>query len=185
MSSKYQSGKIYKIIDNTTDMIYVGSTCKSLEQRLNRHEHQFKSFKAGKKVSKLSSFQILKNGDYKIQLIENFPCDDNSDLTSMEGKYIKLYRKQKLNIVNEKVAGQTSSDIVTCDCGYIYSIGNKSRHLKSYIHQKLLNKLKDQPKDIIPENIKDMYQLENKQRNFIIEVFELEQLEREFQKAIN
>jgi predicted GIY-YIG superfamily endonuclease len=182
--NKYNSGKIYKIVDNTSDMIYVGSTCKSLEQRLNRHEHQFKSFMAGKKVSKLSSCQILKNGDYKIQLLENFPCDDNSDLTTKEGSYIKLYRKQKLNIVNEKVAGQTSIDTVICDCGYIYKIGNKSKHLKSYVHQKLLSKLKNQPKDIIPESIKDMNQIENKQREFILDMFELEQLEREFQKSI-
>ena len=50
MSTKYQSGKIYKIIDNTSDMIYIGSTCQTLEQRLKGHEQQFKSFKAGKKI---------------------------------------------------------------------------------------------------------------------------------------
>ena len=63
-------------------------------------------------------------------------------------------------------------------------MGNKSKHLKSYIHQKLLKKVKEQPKDIIPENIKDMNQTENKQREFILDMFELEQLEREFQKSI-
>ena len=182
--NKYNSGKIYKIIDNTLDMIYIGSTCKSLEERLKQHEYNFKSFKAGKKVSNVTSFLILENKDYKIQFIKNFPCDDKADLNSMEGNYIKLYKKQKLNIVNKNIAGQTSIDTVICDCGYIYSMGNKSKHLKSYIHQKLLSKVKEQPKDIIPENMRDMYQIESKQRNFIIELFELEQLEREFQKSI-
>ena len=37
--NKYNSGKIYKIIDNTSDMIYVGSTCKTLQQRLKGHEN--------------------------------------------------------------------------------------------------------------------------------------------------
>ena len=155
-----------------------------MEHRLQRHESDYKAFRAGKKKSKLSSFKILENKNYTIELIKNFPCDDNSDLTTMEGNYIKLFKKQKLNIVNEKVAGQTSIDTVICDCGYIYKIGNKSKHLKSYVHQKLLKKVKEQPKDIIPENIKDMNQIENKQREFILDMFELEQLEREFQKSI-
>ena len=72
MSSKYQSGKIYKIIDNTTDMLYVGSTCKQLEERLKQHEYNLKSFKAGKKVSNITSFKILENKDYTIELIETF-----------------------------------------------------------------------------------------------------------------
>ena len=33
--NKYQSGKIYKIVDNTSDMINVGSTCLELEKRLS------------------------------------------------------------------------------------------------------------------------------------------------------
>ncbi len=33
----YQHTKIYKIIDSTSNAIYVGSTCKTLEQRLNQH----------------------------------------------------------------------------------------------------------------------------------------------------
>ena len=182
--NKYQSGKIYKIVDNTSDMIYIGSTCQELVKRLQGHEYDYKNYKTNKHTKFITSYKILENKNYKIELIENFPCDDKSDLTTREGNYIKLYRKQKLNIVNDKVAGQTSIDTVICDCGYIYKIGNKSKHLKSYIHQKLLKKINDQPKDIIPENITDMNQIKNKQCDFIIDMFELERLEREFQKAI-
>ena len=47
--NKYETGKIYKIVDNTSDMIYVGSTCQTLEQRLQRHESDYRAFQAGKK----------------------------------------------------------------------------------------------------------------------------------------
>ena len=40
--NKFENAKIYKIVDNTSDMIYVGSTCKTLQQRLKKHENNFK-----------------------------------------------------------------------------------------------------------------------------------------------
>ena len=43
--NKFQNSKIYKITDNTSDMIYVGSTCKTLEQRLKQHVANNKSYK--------------------------------------------------------------------------------------------------------------------------------------------
>ena len=48
MNTNYQNAKIYKIVDNTLDNIYIGSTCKTLEQRLKSHEQDYKKFKAGK-----------------------------------------------------------------------------------------------------------------------------------------
>ena len=36
--SKYQNGKIYKIVDNTNDNVYIGSTINSLNVRLSKHE---------------------------------------------------------------------------------------------------------------------------------------------------
>jgi hypothetical protein len=43
--NKYQLGKIYEIVDNTSDMIYNGSTCQELEKRLKGHEYGYKNFK--------------------------------------------------------------------------------------------------------------------------------------------
>jgi hypothetical protein len=39
--NKYSNGKIYKIVDNTSDKVYIGSTCKSLKQRLTAHEEYY------------------------------------------------------------------------------------------------------------------------------------------------
>jgi hypothetical protein len=42
----YQLGKIYKIVDNTNNNIYVGSTCEpTLARRLSGHTRNFKNWK--------------------------------------------------------------------------------------------------------------------------------------------
>lgn len=35
--NKYKNGKIYKLISNTIDTIYIGSTYDTLEKRLKHH----------------------------------------------------------------------------------------------------------------------------------------------------
>jgi len=39
-----ESGKIYKIISDSTDKIYIGSTVKTLDERLKEHEKDFLNF---------------------------------------------------------------------------------------------------------------------------------------------
>jgi hypothetical protein len=71
----YQNAKIYKIVDNTNDNIYIGSTCKKLCQRLAQHRSNYKQY-LNDKFSYITSFKILKNDDYDIVLIEEFPCEN-------------------------------------------------------------------------------------------------------------
>tara|TARA_R100001594_G_scaffold3518_7_gene13129 strand:+ start:92 stop:529 length:438 start_codon:yes stop_codon:yes gene_type:complete len=56
--------KIYKLIDNTNGNIYIGQTKQKLYKRLNNHKQDYKRGYKG------SSKEIIKNGDYKIELIE-------------------------------------------------------------------------------------------------------------------
>ena len=49
MTKNYNNGKIYNIIDNKSDMIYVGSTCQTLQQRIQKHKSDYKSYIAGGK----------------------------------------------------------------------------------------------------------------------------------------
>ena len=41
---KLNKAKIYKIIDNTNQNVYIGSTCGSLKDRLSRHKGNYKGF---------------------------------------------------------------------------------------------------------------------------------------------
>ena len=56
--------KIYRIVDNTNGNVYIGKTKQKLYQRLNNHKQDFK------RGSYCMSRKIIKNGDYKIELIE-------------------------------------------------------------------------------------------------------------------
>ena len=87
---KFQSGKIYKIVDNTSNMVYIGSTCKTLEQRLKQHQSNYKAFKAGKS-NFVTVFKILQNNNYKIELIKLNPCDTKQELNKLEGQTINIY----------------------------------------------------------------------------------------------
>jgi len=86
----YEKAKIYKIIDNTNGNIYIGSTCeKYLSRRLDGHKTKYKYHIQGKKNFRYtSSFDIIKNNDYKIILIENYSCKNKDELRMREQFYI-------------------------------------------------------------------------------------------------
>jgi hypothetical protein len=165
-------------VDNTSDKIYIGSTCKTLEQRLKEHEYQYKSFKAGKKVSNFSSFEILKNGDYYIDLIENYPCENKQKLETREGKYIKLYRNENLKIVNKCVPRQNPYERLECKCRYSYIHKQQALHNRSYNHRKFMGLITD---------------IDGNNNNIEINIFcqskddvnELAELEKDFINTIN
>jgi len=96
MSNNYQNGKIYKITSSQTDLIYVGSTIQSLDDRFKKHKNNFKN-----NNSSITSKEILKYDDAKIELIEFYPCNSEEELYKREGEYIKT-----LNCVNRKVEGR-------------------------------------------------------------------------------
>lgn len=58
VENKYKNGKIYKIVDNTSDKYYIGSTTQTLTERLTQHEKNFKMYK-NSKYNYVSSFEIL------------------------------------------------------------------------------------------------------------------------------
>ena len=100
----YQNGKIYQIIDNTTGRFYIGSTTQPLYERLRGHKKNFKEYLDGK-GGYMTSFQIIGNDDYDIVLIENYPCQDKSQLNRREGEYIRINY-----CVNKMVPGRTSKE---------------------------------------------------------------------------
>ena len=106
----YQDGKIYKIVCNITDECYIGSTTEpTLARRLAGHVSTFKSWKNTGKGGNVTSYDIIDRGDYKIYLIENFPCNSRDELTAREGKIIRDY-KIICDCVNRCIAGRTDKE---------------------------------------------------------------------------
>lgn len=96
----YQKGKIYKLVSDHTDEIYIGSTIQKLSQRLSKHACDFRKGNNGCTCKKL--FDL---GDVKIVLIENVPCNSKEELYKRERHYIET-----TNCVNKYIPGRTNAE---------------------------------------------------------------------------
>ena len=92
----------YSIVSNNSDKVYVGSTKKSIAERLNQHEKDYKQFQDGK-ARKCMSYDILELQDYSIQLIETKDCKDRTERDTIECYHII----NTPNTVNKMMPGRT------------------------------------------------------------------------------
>ncbi len=152
------NAKIYKLTDLTTDDVYYGSTIQTLQQRLNGHRS---SARCG---HKLGSHSIITNGDYRIDLVENYPCNTMKELHQREQYYISknpCVNKISSYVSDEdkiKKCNQRSADYYTrykdellckkklyddtyyvCVCGSRYNMSHRARHCASMKHQKFIS----------------------------------------------
>ena len=103
MPPNYQNTKIYKIWSPNTEQVYIGATVQSLSMRMSAHRRTIDT------KSKI----IIDLGDAKIELLEEFPCDNKMESDKKEGEYIR-----KLDCVNKHIAGRTDKE---------YRIDNKEK----------------------------------------------------------
>jgi len=102
-TNKFENGKIYKIVSDLTDKIYIGSTTQKLCSRLSGHKRSYKQFLNGN-YHNITSFEIIKLGDAQIFLIETFKCNNKQELDARERFYIEL---NKAIVVNKCIPGRT------------------------------------------------------------------------------
>lgn len=76
----YDNGKIYEIVFEKCDKIYVGSTCQELQDRL--HEHV---------IDKKSAVYKYRNDKLKIELLVYAPCEDKKSLIKVKTEWIHDY----------------------------------------------------------------------------------------------
>ena len=120
----YTNGKIYKITCKTTNLVYIGSTTQYyLSERLRYHKEDYVHFKQGLKKTQLSSFRIIENDNFEIELIENYPCTNKTQLLEREKYYI-----QSIECVNNVVPCRTRAE---------YRTDNKDK-IKEYSRRKWL-----------------------------------------------
>jgi hypothetical protein len=104
VENKYTRSKIYKIVSNSTDKIYIGSTCSALHKRHHQHKLDFKRFQNGKH-NNITSFQIIELGDSDIVLIEEFPCANKIQLHARE-----RYHIENTECLNKVIPGRTDAE---------------------------------------------------------------------------
>ena len=99
LREKLKQAKIYKIVDNTNGNKYIGSTCSSLKTRLSKHKSAYKRFLNGL-CGNTKSFEIIKNNNYKIELIEDCDIKTKQELLARERFYI-----ENNNCLNKNIPG--------------------------------------------------------------------------------
>lgn len=99
----YKNGKIYRLICDNTGLVYIGSTCQTLSRRLSRHLCDYN------KGMRKSSARIIEGGNFKIFLIENYPCSSNEELHSRE-----RFHQEQNECVNIRLAITTPEERKDC-----------------------------------------------------------------------
>jgi len=105
MKQQYIRGKIYELVCKETGERYIGSTIqKYLCQRLATHVFDYKDWKSGR-GNYISCFPIIERGNYDLNLIENFECENRAELLRREGQHIR-----EKECVNKQIAGRTQAE---------------------------------------------------------------------------
>ena len=111
MDNSYKNGKIYKIIDNTNGNFYVGSTnYVKLCSRLGKHRGYLKDYMNGSSQKYYASMEILINENYKILLLETYPCKNRDELRMREQEHMDKLRCDKM--VNKHNAYVSKEDML-------------------------------------------------------------------------
>ena len=136
----WSKGKIYKVTCGETGNVYIGSTVRSLNVRLNDHN---------------TSSNRCETRDFinpKIELLEDYPCETRDELHWKEREWMektdcvnerrpivtleeyrerhKKYKKENREKINEKF---------NCECGGKFTCSNKAHHLKTKKHIKFIS----------------------------------------------
>ena len=100
----YSKAKIYKIVNDIDDDIYIGATCQALSKRMAEHRKSMKS-KRDNHIKLYKKMNEIGVEHFKILLIEETPCENVEQLRAIEGDYIR-----ELGTLNSQIAGRTSGD---------------------------------------------------------------------------
>jgi hypothetical protein len=160
MVKDYKNGKIYRIFGGGKQ--YVGSTTETLSQRLSRHRGYAKDpIHQG-----VASVDLLKEfPDAKIELLEDYPCNNNKELTKREQWWIDNIKGGCVN----KIRANTPIEIKNEQWKQRYE--KNKEHIQQYKHDyfqenyepsyySMLNKLFEEP----DEQEERLEQKKNKKR---------------------
>ncbi len=102
----YANGKIYKLIDDMNKLLYIGSTCKTLNKREITHNA---NYNYGTNMLLYKELKKLKKNirdNCKIELIEKCPCENKYDLLKKERYYIEKFKP----IYNKNIPTRTNKE---------------------------------------------------------------------------
>jgi predicted GIY-YIG superfamily endonuclease len=103
-SESFKKSKIYKIVnDDLPNMVYFGSTTRSLGRRFAEHRHDSIRKNENHRVS--TSTKLFEKGTPKIELVEEFSCNNLKELRKRERFYI-----ENNNCINRQIPSRTPAE---------------------------------------------------------------------------
>lgn len=149
--------KIYQIVCNETDEVYIGKTTQTLGERLRQHRLNSNS---------TNSKQIILRGDYVMSQIDE--CDTEEESIELEAFYIR----NTDNCVNINIPGRTKKEYYEENKDEIlikrkeYYDENKDEITirKKKYREENIDKVKEQDKKYYEEN-KDKILIKNEERS--------------------
>jgi hypothetical protein len=154
----YKCAKIYKIINDIDDEIYIGSTTQTLDNRFKGHLKSVECNNKGKLYDLIRKYGVE---HFSIELLINYPCNSVEELCKKEGEFIKIYGS-----LNRIVSGRTKKEYlidnkkIITENKKIYYEKNKELILKK------MSEYRDLNREIIRERDRIYY---NKNKEFIYE----------------
>jgi hypothetical protein len=136
-----QLGLIYKLTSASTDIVYIGSTTLSINDRFIRHKASLRRFQ-NNNGDYCSAFELMQLPDVKIELIENVDFNDRDFLRERENYHI--LRNDCVNIKNAKFDYDTYYLLNKDRLKQYYQINRiakKDYQRKQYHNLKLKNQL--------------------------------------------
>ena len=158
----YANGKIYiirPVPDHDDDEVYIGSTTKYyLSDRLAKHRETYEKYKVGYGCGRYAVYDIFdKYGSHNCQiyLVETVNAKSKDELHAREGFHIRntkclnkvnpsvqtreeiLEKKRQYRIDNKdkiKEYVEMRKEKVNCECGGMYTINNRTHHMKTKKH---------------------------------------------------
>ena len=166
MKVDYSQAKIYKVSNDFNSDVWIGTTCDTLVKKFSVHKADaIRNFRKNCILHNL----IREHGfdRFRIQLIEDFPCEDLYQLRQRQGHYIRelkainkyadnkdYYDKNKEAIseynktyiqkpeVKERKKERSSEKII-CECGCSIARYLLPKHRKTKIHLNLIEQQKN------------------------------------------
>ena len=86
----------YEIQCLSSNLSYIGSTCKSIETRMSVHTSSFKLYQSGR-CNYYSSFEILKNGNWVVNILETLDDDSPINRYNREFYWLTLFQDRAVN----------------------------------------------------------------------------------------
>ena len=110
MPISYETGKVYVILNTKNDMKYVGSTVRTLAQRMANHRKAAKTTRARDECLLYDAMRDFGVEHFYIELVKDHPCDRKEQLSTEEGKSIREMKSLAPNGYNMRVAGRTRAE---------------------------------------------------------------------------